>query len=112
MIIYHNNRCSKSREALALLEKNQCEIEIRDYLKEPPTQKEIRELLTKLKCKALDIIRQKEPLFIELYAGKKLSNAQWIAALAKHPVLMERPIVINGKKAMIGRPPTLILDII
>lgn len=112
MIIYHNNRCSKSREALDMLQKNHCEIEIRDYLKDPPSQKEIKELLAKLKCKPLDIIRKKEPVFIEHFEGKKLSDSQWIAALAKYPILLERPIVINGKKAMVGRPPILILDII
>jgi len=112
MIIYHNNRCSKSREALDLLQKSNCEFEIRDYLKNPPTQKEIKELLAKLKCKPLDIIRKKEPIYLEQYSTKKLSDAQWIAVLAKHPVLIERPIVINGKKAVIGRPATLVLDII
>ena len=112
MIIYHNNRCSKSREALALLEESNCEFEIRDYIKNPPSKKEIKELLALLKCKPQDIIRKKEPVYVDNYEGKKLTDAQWIEVLAKNPILIERPIVINGNKAIIGRPPQLILDII
>lgn len=112
MIIYHNPRCSKSREALALLQDNKCEVEIRDYLKEPPSKKELKELLKKLKCKPLDIIRKKESLFLEKFAGKKLSDAKWIEVLTKNPILIERPIVINGKQAIIGRPPELVLSIL
>lgn len=112
MIIYHNNRCSKSREALALLQKNNCKFEIRDYLKDPPSQKEIKELLAKLKCSPQDIIRKKEPIYLQHYANKKLTTSQWIAVLAKYPILIERPIVINGKKAIIGRPAELVLDIL
>jgi len=112
MIIYHNNRCSKSREALGLLEKNNCDFEIRDYLKNPPSQKELKELLAKLKCKAVDIVRKKEPLYIEKFVSKKLTNTQWISVLAKNPILIERPIIINKNKAIIGRPASLILDII
>lgn len=112
MIIYHNPRCSKSREALALLQDNKYEVEIRDYLKEPPSKKELEELLKKLKCKPLDIIRKKETLFIEKFADKKLSDAKWIEVIIKNPILIERPIVINGKQAIIGRPPELVLSIV
>lgn len=112
MIIYHNNRCSKSREALNILEHSNCKFEVRDYLKNPPSQKEIKELLKKLKCKAIDIVRKKEPLYLDKFATKKLSNLQWIAVLSKHPILIERPIIINHNKAIIGRPPELILNII
>ena len=111
MIIYHNTRCSKSREALDLLQKNKCKFEIRDYLKDPPTKKEIKELHLKLKCKPQDIIRKNESIYIDKYANKKLTASQWIAILSKHPILIERPIIINGKKAVIGRPPNLVLDI-
>lgn len=112
MIILHNNRCSKSREALALLNDNNCEFEIRDYLKDPLSKKEIKELLAKLNCKPLDIIRKKETIFTENFADKKLSDDKWIDAMVKYPILIERPIVINGKKAIVGRPPALIKDII
>lgn len=112
MIILHNNRCSKSREALALLNDENCEVEIRDYIKDPLSKKEIKELLAKLKCKPLDIIRKKEPIFIEQFADKKLSDDKWIDAMVKYPILIERPIVINGNKAIVGRPPVLIKELI
>jgi len=112
MIIYHNSRCSKSREALGFLEKNKCDFEIRDYLKDPPSQKELKELLTKLKCKVIAIVRKKEPLYLNKFKDKKITNSQWIAILAKNPILIERPIIINKNKAIIGRPTSLILDII
>lgn len=112
MIIYHKTNCSTSLEALRLLRKSNCEIEIREYLKEPPTQKELKELLAKLGCKAFDIVRQKEPLFKEKFAGKKFTNAQWIKILSENPILIERPIVIEGAKALIGRPPGLVLDLV
>jgi arsenate reductase len=112
MIIYYNPRCSKCREAVDLLNENNCEFEVRDYLKDPPAKKEIKELLTKLKCKPIDIIRKKESIFIEKYLGKKLSDAKLIDAIIKYPILIERPIIINGSKAIIGRPPQLIVDIL
>ena len=112
MIIFHNNRCSKSREALELLKENNCEIEIRDYLNIPPSKKEIKEILTMLNCKAIDIVRTNEPLFIEKFKDKKITNAKWIEILSKNPILIERPIVIDGKKAVIGRPVKLVVDLI
>ena len=112
MIIYHNPRCSKSREALEILNAKSCEIEIREYLKKPPTKKELKELLAKLGCKAFDIVRKKEELFLKKFANKKFSEQEWIQILTEHPELIERPIVIDGYKAVIGRPPELVLDLI
>lgn len=112
MIIYHNPRCSKSREALSLLQDKNCKVEVREYLKVPPTKKELKELLSLLKCKAQDIVRTKEPIYIEQFANKKFTETQWIDILTKHPILIERPIVINGNKAVVGRPPVLVLDLI
>lgn len=112
MIIYYNPRCSKCREALGLLEKNNCEITLKEYLKEPPTKKELVVLLKKLKCKAVDIVRKSEPLYKEKFADKKLTNAEWIKVLSENPILIERPIVIDGEKAVIGRPPVLVLDLL
>jgi arsenate reductase len=112
MIILHNNRCNKSREALALLNEENCEVEIRNYIKDPLSKKEIKDLLAKLKCKPLEIIRKKENIFLEKFADKHLSDDKWIDAMVKHPILIERPIVINGKKAVVGRPPILIREII
>ena len=112
MIIFHNNRCSKSREALELLNENNCEIEIRDYLKIPPSKKEIKEILSMLNCKPIDIVRKTEPIYIENYKDKKITDAKWIEILSTHPILIERPIVIDGDKAVIGRPPKLVIDLI
>ncbi|PBQ33162.1 arsenate reductase (glutaredoxin) [Sphingobacteriaceae bacterium] len=112
MIIYHNPRCSKSREAINLLEKNKCEFTIREYLKEPLTQKELKALLQKLACKAEAIVRRSEPLYKEKFSGKTITNAQWIKILSENPILIERPIVIDGEKALVGRPPILVLDMI
>lgn len=112
MIIYHNPRCSTSRTSLELLEKNKCEFEIREYLQVPPSKKELKDLLAKLGIKAIDLVRKKEALYIENYKGKELSNTAWIEILSKNPVLIERPIVIDGDKAVIGRPPELVLDLI
>lgn len=112
MIIFHNARCSKSREALELLKENNCEIEIRDYLNVPPTKKEIKDILTMLKCKPFDIVRKTESIFLENYKDKKITDAKWIDILSKYPILIERPIVIDGDKAVIGRPPKLVFDLI
>lgn len=112
MIIFHNNRCSKSREALELLRDSKCEIEIRDYLHLPPNKKEIKEILDMLDCKAIDIVRKNEPIFIEKYKDKKITNAKWIEILSKNPILIERPIIIDGEKAIVGRPVKLVIDLI
>lgn len=112
MIIYHNPRCSKCREAVDLLVKNNCELTFREYLKEPPSQKELKELLQKLNCKAVDIVRKSEPLYKEKFAEKKLTNAQWLKVLSENPILIERPIVVDGERALVGRPPILVLDLI
>lgn len=110
--IYHNVRCSKSREACSIIADKGIKAEIVEYLKTPPTQKEIKELLGLLKLKAEDIVRKGEELYKSNYKGKTFTEAQWIKILAENPVLIERPIVVNGKKAVIGRPPEKVLEII
>jgi arsenate reductase len=112
MIIYFNPDCSKCNEALDVLKQNHCELTIRNYLTEPPTSSELKELLKKLNCKVTDIVRKKEPLFIEKFEGKNFNDEEWFDILSTNPILIERPIVINGNKAIIGRPPQLVLDII
>ena len=111
-IIYHNNRCSKSREGLCILEDLGADIEISDYLLVPPTYEELDGLLKLLKAKPLEIIRQKEEIFLEKYAGKTRTRKQWIQAMMKYPILIERPIVVKGDQAIVGRPPTLIKDLL
>ncbi len=111
-IIYHNTRCSKSREGLCILEELGADIEIRDYLLVPPTYEELDGLLKLLKAKPLEIIRQKEEIFLEKYAGKQRTRKQWIQAMMKYPILIERPIVVRGDQAIVGRPPILIKDLL
>ncbi|HEX9649753.1 MAG TPA: arsenate reductase (glutaredoxin) [Cyclobacteriaceae bacterium] len=103
--IYHNPRCMKSRQTLALLEKREKNIEIIQYLKDTPDSKELEGILDKLDLDAEDIVRKGETLYKEKFKGKQLSRKQWIEALVKNPVLIERPIVVKGRKAVLGRPP-------
>ncbi len=105
MKIYHNPRCRKSRETLALIESAGKSVELILYLEEMPSKKELKETIGLLGIKPIDLIRKGEKIFKEQYKGKSLSDAQWIDAMIKHPKLMERPIVVKGKKAIIGRPP-------
>ncbi|MEZ5009674.1 MAG: arsenate reductase (glutaredoxin) [Chitinophagales bacterium] len=110
--IYHNPRCTKSRETLQLLESKGIEPKVIEYLKDIPTEKELKEILKKLGIKAYDLLRRNEAIFKEEYKGKDLTEDQWIEAMIEHPKLIERPIVINGKKAALGRPPEKVLDIL
>jgi len=110
--IYHNTRCSKSREACSILQDEGVKFETIEYLKTPPSQKEIKELLKILKLKAEDIVRKSEPLFKEKFAGKKLTEVQWIKVLGDNPILIERPIIIKGNRAVIGRPPEKVLELL
>lgn len=110
--IYHNARCSKSRCALELVQKKVKDVKVIEYLQTPPTEKELKGVLKKLRMKAEDIIRKKEELFHEKYSGKKFSESKWIKILVKNPILIERPIVVKGNKAVIGRPPENILTLL
>jgi arsenate reductase len=112
MIIFYNPACSKCNEALNLLENSNCEVSIREYLTEPPSVEELAGVLKKLGCKSADLVRRSEPLFIEQFSDKELTEEQWIEVLCKNPILIERPIVIDGEKAIIGRPPKLVLELI
>lgn len=111
MEIWHNPRCTKSREALALLEEKGEQVTIREYLKDTATKEELVELINKLGIKPIQLIRKVEAVFKENFKGKDLTDDQWIDAMVEYPKLIERPIVINGNKAVIGRPPVLVLDI-
>ena len=102
--IYHNTRCSKSREACSIITETGEKMHIVDYLKSPLKEDEMKDLLSKLGMKAEQIIRKKEPLFKEKFADKKRTEAQWIKILCAHPILMERPILVKGNKAVVGRP--------
>ncbi|MDF2435784.1 MAG: arsC [Bacteroidota bacterium] len=108
--IYHNTRCSKSRGVCELLEEKKVNTNIIEYLKTPPTQKELKSLLKMLGIKASELVRKNEPLFKEKFEGKKMTQAQWLKALVENPVLIERPILVMGDKAIIARPPELTLE--
>lgn len=110
--IYHNPRCRKSREALAILEENQADFEVVEYLKDTPTKTELKSVLKKLDISAHELIRKGEDIYKEQYKGKELSEDKWIAAMVAHPKLIERPIIIKGDKAVVGRPPELVIGIL
>tara|TARA_Y100000588_G_scaffold389601_1_gene492829 strand:+ start:6951 stop:7292 length:342 start_codon:yes stop_codon:yes gene_type:complete len=110
--IYHNPRCRKSREGLALLEESGEKFEVVKYLEEPINEKELNTIISKLGIKPIDLIRTNESIWKSEYKGKKLTDQQTIEAMVKYPKLIERPIVVNNNKAVIGRPKELILDII
>lgn len=110
--IFHNPRCSKSREALGYLSETNCEIEQVEYLKTGLTKTQLIDLLQRLNVPAHAIIRTSEPIYKSNYAGKDLSESEWIDAMVLHPILIERPIVIYGNTAIIGRPPVLVKELI
>ncbi|MCB2428316.1 arsenate reductase (glutaredoxin) [Methylophaga pinxianii] len=112
-VIYHNPRCSKSRETLALLEGQQQDIEIVEYLQSPPSVTELTTLLKQLGMQPRQLLRTKEALYKELQLNNdNLSDQQLIEAMCANPKLIERPIVIKNNQAIIGRPPEAVLDIL
>jgi len=102
--IYHNTRCRKSRDSFNLLTEKGLDFETIEYLKTPLNKKEIKALLKQLGIPAADLIRKAEPIFKEKFKGKEFTEAKWIDAMVKYPKLIERPIVVKGNKAVIGRP--------
>lgn len=111
--IYHNPRCSKSRETLALLEQQGCDISVVEYLKNPPTTKEIGDILSKLGLSARELMRTKETEYQALgLADTSLTEIQLIEAMVNTPKLIERPIVLANQRAVIGRPPENVLAIL
>lgn len=103
--IYHNKRCSKSRQTLSLLESKTDDFEIVDYLKNPPSFEEIQAILVQLNMKPHDLIRKGEAIFKDNYKDKNLTDEELIKAMVLNPILIERPIVIKDNKAILGRPP-------
>jgi arsenate reductase len=103
--IYHNPRCTRSRQTLQLIQDAGVEPEIVEYLKSTPTAEEIDGILKKLKLEPLDAMRRKEAVFKELGLSSDTPRDEAISAMAENPILIERPIVVRGRKAVIGRPP-------
>jgi arsenate reductase len=102
--IYHNSRCSKSRQCLSLIENSGKKFEVIKYLENPPTSTELTEIISKLELDPIDLVRKKEKIWIEEFKNKVLSPYEIIEIMAKNPILIERPIVINGSKAVVARP--------
>ena len=102
--IWHKATCSTSRKALDFITQRSDSVEIRDYIANPPSEVEIREVLKKMNATPIDILRKKEPLFKEKFAGCSLTDDEWISVLASHPIFIERPIVIAEDKAWLARP--------
>lgn len=110
--IYHNPRCSKSRNTLALLEENGIAPRVVLYLETPPDEAQIRDLLKKLEISAADLLRRGEAEYKESGLDRESSEQEIIAAMARHPKLIERPIVVKGRRAVLGRPPENVLELI
>jgi len=110
--IFHNPRCRKSRETLQIIQQHKIEPEIVLYLDDVPTKAALKRILKKLDIKAENLIRKGESIFKEKFKGKSLTQAEWIQAMVDHPKLIERPIVIDGDKAILGRPPENVLSLL
>ncbi|WP_456432874.1 arsenate reductase (glutaredoxin) [Nitratifractor sp.] len=104
VVVWHNPRCSKSRNGLKYLDEKGIAYEVRRYLDEPPTAEEIRELLEKLGMKPRELMRTKEAIYRELGLKNVEDDEALIAAMAEHPRLIERPVVIRGDRAVVARP--------
>ena len=112
MKIYHNPRCSKSRQTLTILNEKNIKHEIVEYLKDNLITSDLKIIIKKLKIKPIELVRKNETIWKEKYKGKKLSDEEIVQAMIENPKIIERPIVINGKKAVLGRPPENVLKII
>jgi arsenate reductase len=111
--IYHNPRCSKSRATLDLIERHGADdVKVVEYLQAPPTARELEALVAKLGLEPEQLVRKGEDVYKKHYAGKALSRTQWIEAMVRHPILIERPIVVAGDRAVIGRPPENVLELL
>lgn len=112
MKYYHNSRCRKSREGLALLEEKGLSPEILEYMKEPLSPSELMDLLDKLDMDARDLVRDKESIWKEEFKDKELEEEEIVLAMIEYPQLMERPILEVGDHAVVGRPTEKLLELL
>ena len=112
MKIYHNPRCSKSRQTLALIQENGQEVEIIEYLKDTLSFEDLALILEMLNIQPIELIRKNELIWKENYRGKQMTDDEIINAMRENPKLIERPIVIKNGKAIIGRPPEKVLNLL
>ncbi|AXT19914.1 arsenate reductase (glutaredoxin) [Flavobacteriaceae bacterium AU392] len=110
--IYHNNRCSKSRCGLDILENSGKKFEVVKYLEDTPNVEELKHIISLLGITPLELIRKGEAIWKENFKGKTLTDEELISIMVNNPKLIERPIIINGDKAVIGRPPEIVLSIL
>ena len=110
--IYHNPRCSKSREAYQIIESAKKDFEVVKYLDDRISEEKLKDIISLLDIKPIELVRAQEAIWKEHFKNKELSDDEVIQAMLTYPKLIERPIVINGSKAVIGRPPSIVLDII
>lgn len=108
MTLLHRNECSKSQCALGYMQQSTADFTIRDYVADPLSREELTDLLHKLGKDAKDIVRTGDELFKALYGDIELTSEQWLEVLVEHPILLERPILIDGDTAIVGRPPELV----
>lgn len=110
--LYHNPRCSKSREALQILQQANEPVEVVLYLKDPLSEGALKKIIQQLGVSAIELIRKNEPVWKQNYKGKSLSEDELITAMVNNPKLIERPIAIKNDKAVIGRPPSEVLKVL
>lgn len=110
--ILHNPRCQKSRQTLQIIEESGEMVTVVEYLKTVPSKEELQDIVSMLGIKPEELIRKGEAVYKEEFKGMSLSDSEWIEAMVQHPKLIERPIVIKGKEAIIGRPPERIKELL
>ena len=111
MKIYHNPRCSKSRQTFQLIKDAGKDVDVVEYLNTPPTFEELKHLIDMLGISPAQLLRKGEAIFKEQFKGKSFTDDEWIEIMIKNPKLIERPIVIDGEKAILGRPPENVLSL-
>jgi len=112
MKIYHNPRCSKSRQTLQLIKDAGADVEIIEYLKDIPTAEELKLVLMQLNLNPIDIVRKGEAVYKEKFKNSNFNDDEWITIMIEYPKLIKRPIVIKGNKAILGRPPENVLELL
>jgi arsenate reductase len=112
LTIYHNPQCSKSRTTLALLRERGLTPRIVDYLKSPPSAAELKAIVAMLGIRPEELVRKGEEIYKTRFAGETLTDEQWVAAMVRDPILIERPIIVLGHRAVIGRPPETVLALL
>ena len=112
LTIYHNPRCSKSRQTLQLISEKGVAVKVIEYLIDTPTEEELKTIISKLGIKPADLVRKSEEIYKEQYKEKNLSDVEWVRAMVAHPKLIERPIVVSDKQAVLGRPPENVMQLL